>query len=219
MSSTVCLALADTYVGVDYFMVVYKTTDGGNTWLKLGGTTLMGGTAMFHLATADGQTVRSCGAICDPYPEPTVAFQSTDGGGKWNYQKVFHRTVMFGIDTRDGETWWMVGYQGWIMRSTCPSVFSISPERGRDADQLRTVSMAGSGFWDGMRVWLEKDGTLVEAENVNVASPYRALCAFNLNGFEDGAYDVVTMNVNGLQSRLKEGFDVTCPKVRQPPHR
>ncbi|MFH1151398.1 MAG: DUF5719 family protein [Actinomycetota bacterium] len=214
VSDKVCFALAETVAFEDYFMCVYKTTDGGNTWSLVGGHFAMADSDMFQLAaTADGPKIASCGALANPYVEPNVAFVSTNGGVDWVSQKAFHRTVMFGIDTLDGSTNWMVGYSGTIMRSTCPSVFSVSPSEGYNAGPVDIVDITGSGFWDGMRVWLENDGTRVEASGVDVASPYKAACTFNLDGLEEGPYDVVTRNANGLESRLDGGFTVASPNV------
>jgi photosystem II stability/assembly factor-like uncharacterized protein len=213
INASVALALAETVASVDYFMNVYKTTDGGAHWGLVGHHFAFANADLFHLASVDGQNILSCGALEDPYSEPTVAFKSTDSGGSFNLQKTFHRTVMFGIDTVDGSTAWMAGYSGTIYRTTCPSVYSVSPGEGFNGAPVQIANMTGSGFWDGMRVWIQKGSTKREATGVSVASPYDATCTLNLDGLPEGAYDVVTQNTNGQVSVLAGGFNVTSPNV------
>lgn len=107
---------------------------------------------------------------------------------------------------------WTVGYVGDMLRSTTPSVFSVSPDMGSN-DGPATVNLSGSGFWAGMKVSLARGSTVVNGTGVNVTSPYEATCSFNLNGAPAGNYDVVTVNANGLTSTLPGGFSVTSPNL------
>lgn len=206
-----CLALVRTAVFVDSFIYMYKTTDGGDSWKVVGSDFIMANGSMFRLATVDGETIWSCGAQLVPYNEPTVTFYTGDGGENWNSGKDFHRTVMFGIDMAGDGTMWTVGYMGTIQRSTTPSVYSIAPDTAQNTGVVAIHEIAGSGFWDGMEVRLERDGKTIEATDVDVISPYKATCEFNLEGAGIGAYDVVTENVSGFDSRLADGFTVTTP--------
>ncbi len=131
----------------------------------------------------------------------------------WNTGKNFHRTVLFDIDTVDGQVTWTAGYISTIQRSTCPSLFSISPHMAPNLGVTQITDLAGSFFWEGMEVWLERDGTRIDASNVAVVSPYEATCEFDLQGAKAGTYDVVSRNPNGLEGRLPGGFKVTSPNT------
>ena len=206
----IVLALVETAVGSDSFVYLYKSTDGGGSWNPVDGVIMADGD-LFRLATVDGENIWSAGAQTVPYLEPTTVFHTGDGGANWEHGKNFHRTVLFGIDTVDGKVTWTAGYISTIQRSTCPSLFSISPHTAPNIGTARITDMAGSMFWEGMEVWLQKDGTRIDATNVDVVSPYKATCEFDLNGAEVGTYDVVTRNCSGLESTLPEGFMVTSP--------
>jgi len=210
VSDKVCLALVETAAAVDSFLYMYRTTDGGSSWNLVNGCIFPDGN-LFGLATVDGETIWSCGAEQIPYEEPTSTFYTRDGGDNWNRGKAFYRSVLFNIDTSDGQAIWTVGYSGVILRSTCPSVHSIAPDTAQNTGVVAIHDIAGSGFWDGMEVSLEKDGKTIEATDVDVVSPYEATCEFNLEGAEVGAYDVVTENASGFDSTLTDGFTVTTP--------
>lgn len=187
---------------------VYRTEDGGTSWAQVTGTQFKGG-GLFNIATVDGTDIWACGAVALPYSEPTTVFHSDDGGDTWSNGKNFHRTVLFDIDTADGRATWTAGYISAIQRSVCPSLFSVSPDQAPNTGSVEITDLAGSYFWEGMEVWLEKDGNRIDASSVEVLSPYRATCRFELAGAEAGTYDVVARNANGLEDRLPGGFTVT----------
>jgi len=211
MSKDVCLAIVQTVAFVDNFTYMYRTSDGGRHWNKVGENNIFANGNLFGLATVDGRTIWSCGASLNPYAEPTVAYKTGNGGESWVNSKVFHRTVMFGIDNSNDGTSWMVGYTGSIFRSNVPSIYSISPDSADNIGAAKIADIAGSGFSDGMEVTLERGDRKIEATNVDVVSPYEATCEFNLDSAPVGAYDVVTKNINGMEDRLAEGFTVTTP--------
>jgi photosystem II stability/assembly factor-like uncharacterized protein len=210
VSKDVCLTIIETSAFVDTFIYMYKTTDGGKSWGKAGPIIFADGD-LFRLATLDGNSVWSCGASLNPYAEPTVVYRTKNGGSSWGNGKIFHRTVMFGIDMADDGTMWTVGYMGTIFRSTVPSIFSISPNSADNIGTVRIADIAGSGFSDGMEVWLENGDAKIKGTNVVVKSPYEATCEFNLDSAPVGAYDVITKNINGMQDKLTEAFNVTTP--------
>jgi len=197
---------------MDSFLYVFKTVDGGATWKPTTHNHIMANSDIMALATNDGQTVWGCGATEAPYLEPTTTFKSTNGFKNWSSSKDFHRTVLFGMDMSTDGAIWTVGYVGDMLRSTTPSVFSVSPDMGSN-DGPATVNLSGSGFWAGMKVSLARGSTVVNGTGVNVTSPYEATCSFNLNGAPAGNYDVVTVNANGLTSTLPGGFSVTSPNL------
>jgi len=189
-----------------------SSVDGGGTWKPTTHNHIMANSDIMALATNDGQTVWGCGATEAPYLEPTTTFKSTNGFKNWSSSKDFHRTVLFGMDMSTDGAIWTVGYVGDMLRSTTPSVFSVSPDMGSN-DGPATVNLSGSGFWAGMKVSLARGSTVVNGTGVNVTSPYEATCSFNLNGAPAGNYDVVTVNANGLTSTLPGGFSVTSPNL------
>lgn len=203
-------AIVTTVRGMDTWTYIFKTTDGGASWNSVN---QMANTDIFGLATADGNSIWACGAIPVPYDEPTTVAGSADGGQTWVRGKNFHRTVLFNMDTpADGSAYWTVGYVGDIMRSTTPSVFSVSPDVGENTGVVH-VALSGSGFWEGMTVQLVSGGTVVTATGVSVASPYEATGSLDLRGVAEGEYDVVTRNGNGMQSTLQDGFSVASPNT------
>jgi photosystem II stability/assembly factor-like uncharacterized protein len=204
------LALVETVVFVDNFLYLYKSNDGGANWSVVGDYLVTGGN-LFEMATADGNDVWACGAKTIDYTEPTVLFNTENSGKSWDGGKCFHRTVLFAIDTYEGKATWTAGYISSILRSTNPSIFSISPDSAPNTGTVPISDIAGSMFWDGMEVRLEKDGNVIKASDVNVESPYHAQCKFDLNGAPEGIYDVVAENPNGLENTLEDGFTVTTP--------
>jgi photosystem II stability/assembly factor-like uncharacterized protein len=210
IDENVCLALVKTVAWLDSFVYLYRSSDGGKNWEVVDVRVSANGD-LFRMATVDGETIWCCGARGDAYTEPTTVVYTDNGGADWATGKNFHRTVLFDMDTVDGEVTWTVGYISTILRSTCPSVFSISPHAAPNLGVAKITDLAGSMFWEGMEVRLEKDGARIDATNVDVVSPYEATCEFDLAGAEAGIYDVVTRNPNGLESTLAEGFKVTSP--------
>ncbi|MEW6554600.1 MAG: YCF48-related protein [Actinomycetota bacterium] len=212
IDENLCLALVTTVAALDSFEYLYKSTDGGESW-KLVDVRVSANGNLFRMATVDGENIWACGARGDAYTEPTTVIYTGDGGKNWNTGKNFHRTVLFDMDTVDGQVTWTVGYISTIQRSTCPSLFSISPHTAPDTGVTSITDLAGSFFWEGMQVWLEKDGVHIDATNVSVKSPYEATCDFDLAGADAGIYDVVARNANGLEGRLPGGFVVTSPNT------
>ncbi|MDY6794959.1 MAG: YCF48-related protein [Actinomycetota bacterium] len=205
-----CLLLAEMLFAFDTFMYMYRSTDGGENW-NVVGDYIVAEDDLFRLATVDGRDIWTCGAELDPYTEPTTVFHTVNGGADWERGKDFHRCVLFDIDTVDGKATWTVGYISTILRSTCPSLFSISPDAAPDTGAVKITDIAGSMFWEGMEVRLEKDVTTINATGVEVVSTYEATCSFDLTGAELGTYDVVARNPNGVESTLPDGFTVTSP--------
>jgi photosystem II stability/assembly factor-like uncharacterized protein len=210
IDANLCLALVDTVASLDSFVYLYKSTDGGESWEAVNVRVSSNGN-LFRMATVDGENIWCCGARGDAYTEPTTVVYTGDSGLNWNTGKNFHRTVLFDIDTVDGQVTWTAGYISTIQRSTCPSLFSISPHTAPNTGATSITDLAGSFFWEGMQVWLEKDGAHIDASNVALASPYKATCEFDLQGAQPGTYDVVARNANGLEGRLTDGFVVTSP--------
>jgi photosystem II stability/assembly factor-like uncharacterized protein len=208
VDENLCLALAVMHFEANTVVLMYRTEDGGVSWAQVTGTQFEGG-GLFNIATVDGTDIWGCGAVTSPYSEPTTVFHSDDGGDSWSNGKNFHRTVLFDIDTADGRATWTAGYISAIQRSVCPSLFSVSPDQAPNTGSVEITDLAGSYFWEGMEVWLEKDGNRIDASSVEVLSPYRATCRFQLAGAEAGTYDVVARNANGLEDRLPGGFTVT----------
>jgi photosystem II stability/assembly factor-like uncharacterized protein len=197
-------ALVEGTTGTDAFGFVYKTTDGGNNWERLGDKLDTAYVEFYGIDAPDGNTVCVCGRDGSFY-------KTVDGGNTWTYEMTGNQGFLKGVKAVDSQTQWVVGIYGEILHSTKPFVYSISPDSADNIGTVKIADIAGNGFWDGMEVRLEKGGTEIEATNVNVISPYKATCEYNLQGAAVGAYDVVTTNANGLEGRLTEGFTVTTP--------
>lgn len=210
VSEELCLALVQTAYGTDNFTYLYRSIDGGKNWHVVGDYIITGNN-LFGLVTDDGEDIWTCGAMTSPYLEPTTTFHTADWGRNWENGKDFYRTVLFDIDSAGGDAMWTVGYISTILRSTCPSLYSLSPDSAPNTGVVEITDMAGSMFWDGMEVWLENDGTRIDATEVDVESPFEATCEFDLDAVPVGAYDVMTRNASGLESTLEEGFTVTSP--------
>ncbi len=89
-----------------------------------------------------------------------------------------------------------------------PVLTGITPGSGKNTGTVDITDLAGDKFRDGMRAWLIKGATEIEAENVVVASPTRATCTFDITGTEAGKWDVYVRNSDGKGGTLSQGFTV-----------
>jgi hypothetical protein len=89
-----------------------------------------------------------------------------------------------------------------------PMLTGITPDSGKDTGAVDITDLAGDKFRDGMRAWLIKGASEIEAENVVVASPARATCTFDITGAEAGKWDVQVQNKDGKGGTLSQGFTV-----------
>ena len=71
--------------------------------------------------------------------------------------------------------------------------------------------IAGSYFRDGATVELQKDGAEINAFGVDVVSPGKITCAFDLTGAAPGAWDLIVTNPDSESASLTGGFTVTNP--------
>jgi photosystem II stability/assembly factor-like uncharacterized protein len=184
--------------------MVFKTND-GNRWKST--MKEMTRLTLFGVGTSDGKNVWACGLF-------GLVVRSTDGGKTWEEADSGARDKMLNaVEAVDGRVAWVVGLGGTILRTAAPVPYGIAPDSGLNTGLAAIADLAGNGFMPGMEVKLVKGGREILGENVEVISPYRATCAFDLRGVPEGAWDVVTTNTGGSPGRLREGFHVASGKT------
>lgn len=187
------------------FGMVFKTGDGGATWratMKTHAPLLL-----LDVSSRDGINVWATGLF-------GLTYRSTDGGATWLEQEFIQNDAFFyAAEAVDGQAAWLAGAGGYIVRTTAPQLYSVSPSNGANTGVVDIGDVAGSGFQPGMRLELVRGDRRIEATQVDVGSPYRASCRFDLSGASEGEWDVVATNNNGLSEKLAGGFHVSSRKT------
>ena len=103
-----------------------------------------------------------------------------------------------------------------------PVVTSISPSGGTNDGIVRVGDLSGGNFRQGARAFLVGSGSgpgrnasgTIEADGVEVVSPGRMKCRFDLRGASPGAYAVLVRNDDGKTARKDSAFKVRSPQSR-----
>ncbi len=88
------------------------------------------------------------------------------------------------------------------------SARGVSPVKALQHTPLVELTVQGSGFSPGVSVRLEKEGTVIGAFAVRVASGTELTASFSLLGCGPGNYDLVVRSADGRESRLPASFTV-----------
>ncbi len=97
-----------------------------------------------------------------------------------------------------------------------PNVTSVTPSEATQG-QGRTLTISGSNFQSGARVWLQRDGYRIEPDTgtTQVVNASTIQATFDLRGQLVGAWDVVVQNPDGGTGTLPQGFRLlpgaSCP--------
>jgi hypothetical protein len=90
-----------------------------------------------------------------------------------------------------------------------PTVTSITPSTGTQGLTVSVTNLAGTGFQAGATVKLKKTGqTDITATSVNVVSPTKITCSFNLSSAAPGAWDVFVQNPDTQSASRVGAFTV-----------
>ncbi|MBN2025818.1 MAG: hypothetical protein JW854_03485 [Actinobacteria bacterium] len=183
------------------FSVIFKTNDGGSHWENTFATGT-GTLDLFAVAASDDDTAWACGIFGQ-------VLKTVDGGGTWNQQDSMTDTVLNAAVAVDDNTAWIAGWGGNILRTTSPIIYAVSPDQGMNTSASTSLELRGTGFQVGMAVELERTGEgNITASSVNVVSPEKAACEFDLRGAAEGVWDVTATNSNGLSHTHIESFHV-----------
>jgi len=99
----------------------------------------------------------------------------------------------------------------WRVWSTLPKpgLVSIEPDSGHAFTSVHINDLAGSDFFDPVKVWLQMAGEDdVQATGEVTESATRITCDFNLGGVPGGNWDVVVENADLQRDTLVAGFRV-----------
>ncbi|HPQ75772.1 MAG TPA: PKD domain-containing protein [Methanoregulaceae archaeon] len=103
-------------------------------------------------------------------------------------------------------------YDGFSITNIAPTVDSITPDTGSNDGDIGITNLAGTGFLHNATVLLQKDGADdIVASGVDVTSPTKIQCFFNLTGQPVGKWDVVVTNNDGKSGMRAEIFTVQYP--------
>ena len=95
-----------------------------------------------------------------------------------------------------------------------PTVTSITPSSGTNDGTVDITDLAGTNLGSGATVKLERTGEAdINGTSVNVVSPTRITCDFDLTGATTGDWDVYVENTDGQSATLAGGFTVEEPKA------
>jgi PKD repeat protein len=95
-----------------------------------------------------------------------------------------------------------------------PTVTSITPDNGKNNEEVGITNLAGTGFLDDATVVLRKTGESdIEATGVSVEPLTKIQCFFDLNDQPVGKWDVVVTNYDLGSGTLPEGFTIYYPQA------
>ncbi|MFA6034864.1 MAG: hypothetical protein WC889_18335, partial [Myxococcota bacterium] len=102
------------------------------------------------------------------------------------------------------------------VRHPPPTVFSASPDYGKDDETAKSVTFTGAHFRAGATAKLAKAGQPdILASNVTVLNDTTITCTLNLEDASNGGWDVVVTNSDQQSSSLPAGFTVVeAPRWR-----
>lgn len=97
-----------------------------------------------------------------------------------------------------------------IVKTTSPTITSISPDSGRHGTTVSIRNLAGTGFQKGARIELAKPGLpAIAAKSVKVVSSSKITCTFSIPSRAMTGYrDLVITNPDGGTFTLQNGFRV-----------
>jgi len=113
------------------------------------------------------------------------------------------------VENADGGSDTLQG--GFIVDFPPPDITSITPNWGTNTGPIDIDEIAGTDFRAGARVELRREGERIEATDVNVESPRKITCAFDLEDAALGAWDVVVINPDLEEAVLSGGFTISSP--------
>ncbi|MCU0633100.1 MAG: PKD domain-containing protein [Methanolinea sp.] len=131
----------------------------------------------------------------------TCVFDLTDKmAGDWDV------TV---INTSSWDTVVLPG--GFSVENPAPEVASITPDNGVNDAPVQITNLAGSNFLSGAIVNLTLGPQVITATDVNVTTPSKITCEFNITYADPGDWDVVVTNYDGKSDTLTQGFTIRYP--------
>jgi len=89
-----------------------------------------------------------------------------------------------------------------------PTVTSITPNSATQGSTVGITNLAGANFQNGATVKLKKGSSEIAGGEVAFISSSQLICSFNLDGAEDGLWDVVVTNPDAGLGTLAGGFTV-----------
>jgi 3',5'-cyclic AMP phosphodiesterase CpdA len=115
---------------------------------------------------------------------------------------------LYTIEVQNGDGPSSILQAGFAVDCPPPALTGITPDGGKNTGTVDITDLAGDNFRDGMRAWLIKGETEIEAGNVTVTSPTKATCAFDIKGAETGKWRLRVQNKDGKIETLSKGFKV-----------
>jgi len=96
-----------------------------------------------------------------------------------------------------------------------PVITGITPTEGSNDGMVDITDLAGTGFTDahpGTVIMLNRTGSadVITAGNVDVVSPVKISCTFDLTGASPGDWNVVVINPDGQQGMAEGLFTITA---------
>lgn len=116
------------------------------------------------------------------------------------------------VEDPDGQVAELNG--GFAITNPAPHVMAITPSSGGNDNSIGITNLSGTGFLDGAEVKLSRagEGDII-ATDVNVTSPVKIKCFFDLTGKKVGSWDVVVTNTDHKSGTLPAGFFIKYPQA------
>jgi len=103
---------------------------------------------------------------------------------------------------------------GFTVTNPPPTVTGITPDNGKNNEEVGITNLAGTGFLDDATVVLRKTGESdIEATGVSVESLTKIQCFFDLNDQPVGKWDVVVTNYDLGSGMRAEAFTIYYPQA------
>lgn len=208
---------------------VFKTTDGGATWISKYSLFIQhGGKALITSVDANVAwvTFDSQYPFFDAYPLFGIIVKTIDGGANWITQKVTPGDALTAVSALNTNLAWVTGghtnpgsptpVSSIVLRTTdgggsisVPAVTAVTPTAAGQLTFLVSLTVTGTGFQPGATVSLKRGGSVIGASSVSVDSDTQITASFFLFGADAATYDILVTNPDGSQGTLAWGFNVT----------
>lgn len=101
--------------------------------------------------------------------------------------------------------------EGFSIENPAPTITKISPNQGLNSGVVQIDDLSGTNFRTGASVMLSNAKMEIGASQVEVISPQRIKCRFNLSNAEIGTYNIKVVNEDGKTGILPNAFEVQGP--------
>ena len=169
----------------------------------LSGTGFVAGATVRLNKTGESDITNSAPVVVVNPGKITTSFNLASAAtGQWN-------VIVTNLDSQSATL-----TNGFTISNAAPDITSIDPSTGLNNGPVGIFNLSGHNFQSGATVSLYK-GVLspIPGTSVNVISPTKITCFFDLTGIPVGAYNIGVTNPDTQAAALTNGFYVFYPQL------